>query len=44
MLCLEDIGMVLSLVAMQYFIHFLKFVSGFAIILAVSLMVMRFVA
>jgi hypothetical protein len=29
---------------MGYFIHFLKFVSGFAVILAAALLVMRFVA
>ena len=29
---------------MGYFVHFLKFVSGFALILAVALLVMRLVA
>lgn len=29
---------------MGYFIHFLKFVSAFAVILAAALMVIRFIA
>ena len=29
---------------MQYFLHFLKFVAGFAIILIAALFVIRFVA
>lgn len=29
---------------MPYFVHFLKFVGGFALILTISLLILRFVA